>query len=201
MKKIIIFTTIIIVLCVVGFILFFNKNDKLESKFTNIVEKDYNSSTSDNKVNTKENDNVDKKEVINNNSEKTEEPEIKDSTPSSNEKSDNNKSNPTSSSTNNVPVVENNQSVSSQPIENNEPIIENTTPSTPTTPSCTPKKFINSWFIGEFTSQQACLDAGEKYMFDYSVSCPYLDDDCGTTYWMLQLIDRNNNIVDYHTLN
>ena len=198
MKKIIIFTTIIIVLCVVGFILFFNKNNKIESKYTNIVEKDSEISTSDDKESIRENDIVDKKEAINNNSEKTEETLIKNSTPPSNEKSDNNKSNSTSNSTNNTPVVENEQSVSSQPIQNNEPIVENTTPPIP---SCTPKKFINSWFIGEFTSQQACLDAGEKYMFDYLVSCPYLDDDCGTTYWMLQLIDRNNNIVDYHTLN
>ena len=133
-------------------------------------------------------------------SEKKEEPVVKDSTSSSTKKSENN-NNSTSNSKNNTPVVENKPQVSSQPVQTAEPVIENTTPPTPPTPSCTPKKFINSWFIGEFRSQQACLDAGEKYMFDYSVSCPYLDDDCGTTYWMLQLIDREGNIVDYHTLN
>ena len=135
--------------------------------------------------------------VSNNDEEKQSEVIIEESKPS-NKKSDHN---PTSNSNNNNQVVENKTPVVSQPVQNTEPVVENPTPPTPATPSCTPKKFINSWFVGEFRSQQACLDAGEKYMFDYSVSCPYLDDDCGTTYWMLQLIDRNGNIVDYHTLN
>lgn len=200
MKKIIIPTAIIIVLCVVGFVLFFNKDNKLVHKSTNIVEKDSKTITSDEKDDTKKDDVVDTKEVINNESEKKEDSVVKDSTSSSTKKSENN-NNSTSNSKNNTPVVENKPQVSSQPVQTTEPVIENTTPPTPPTPSCTPKKFINSWFIGEFRSQQACLDAGEKYMFDYSVSCPYLDDDCGTTYWMLQLIDREGNIVDYHTLN
>ena len=187
MKKIIIPTAIIIVLCVVGFVLFFNKDNKLDRKSTNIVEKDSKIITSDEKDDTKKEDVVNTKEVINNEREKKEDPVVKDST--------------SSSSKNNTPVVESKPQVSSQPVQTTEPVVENTTPPTPPTPSCTPKKFINSWFIGEFRSQQACLDAGEKYMFDYSVSCPDLTDDCGTTYWMLQLIDREGNIVDYHTLN
>ena len=199
MKKIIIPTAIIIVLCVVGVVLFFNKDNKLEQKPTNIVEKDSNKITSDDKTDVKKDEVVDTKEVINNESEKKEDPVVKDPAPSSTKKSDT-KNNSTSNS-NNTQVVENKTPVSSQPVQNTEPVIENPTPPTPPTPSCTPKKFINSWFVGEFRSQQACLDAGEKYMFDYSVSCPYLDDDCGTTYWMLQLIDREGNIVDYHTLN
>ena len=199
MKKIIIPTAIIIVLFVVGVVLFFNKDNKLEQKPTNIVEKDSNKITSDDKTDVKKDEVVDTKEVINNESEKKEDPVVKDPAPSSTKKSDT-KNNSTSNS-NNTQVVENKTPVSSQPVQNTEPVIENPTPPTPPTPSCTPKKFINSWFVGEFRSQQACLDAGEKYMFDYSVSCPYLDDDCGTTYWMLQLIDREGNIVDYHTLN
>lgn len=201
MKKIIISTAIIIVLCVVGFVLFFNKDNKLEPEPTNIVEKDSSEITSDVIDDTKNDEVVDTKEVINKESEKKEDPVVKDPTPSSTKKSDNNS---TGNSKSNNQVVENKTQVQSQPVQSSEPVVENTTPPTPptpSTPSCTPKKFINSWFIGEFRSQQACLDAGEKYMFDYSVSCPYSDDDCGTTYWMLQLIDRDGNIVDYHTLN
>ena len=133
---------------------------------------------------------------------KEENKENKENTPKKEEKnkssvSSNNVNN--NNNSNNSTVKEKETPNNTQPAQSNNQPTQNNTP--PAAPSCTPKKFINSWFIGEFTSKQACLDAGEKYMFDYSVSCPYLDDDCGTTYWMLQLIDRNGNIIDYHTLN
>ena len=87
MKKIIIPTAIIIVLCVVGFVLFFNKDNKLDHKSTNIVEKDSKTITSDEKDDTKKDDVVDTKEVINNESEKKEDSVVKDSTSSSTKKS------------------------------------------------------------------------------------------------------------------
>lgn len=94
-------------------------------------------------------------------------------------------------------------SKSTEFVENNQNSIENNNQESPKSEErkCTPKKFINSWFVGEFTSRDSCLRAAEKYMFDYSATCPDLEDECGTRYWMLSLYDRNGNFVDYHTLN
>ena len=197
MKKRIIIAIMLIVSIIVGSVCVYNKVSKQKIETNNIVNKKNTEEIKSDLIEDENDKNDIETTVSNNDEEKQSEVIIEESKPS-NKKSDHN---PTSNSNNNNQVVENKTPVVSQPVQNTEPVVENPTPPTPATPSCTPKKFINSWFVGEFRSQQACLDAGEKYMFDYSVSCPYLDDDCGTTYWMLQLIDRNGNIVDYHTLN
>ena len=197
MKKRIIIAIMLIVSIVVGSVCVYNKVSKQKIETNNIVnEKNKEEIKSD--LIEDENDKNDIETTASNNDEEKQSEVIVEESKPSNKKSNHN---PTSNSNNNNQVVENKTPVVSQPVQNTEPVVENSTPPTHVAPSCTPKKFINSWFVGEFRSQQACLDAGEKYMFDYSVSCPYLDDDCGTTYWMLQLIDRNGNIVDYHTLN
>ena len=197
MKKRIIIAIMLIVSIIVGSVCVYNKVSKQKVETNNIVdEKNTEEIKSD--LIEDENDKNDLETTVSNNDEEKQSKVIVEESKPSNKKSDHN---PNSNSNNNNQVVENKTPVVSQPVQNTEPVVENPTPPTPVAPSCTPKKFINSWFVGEFRSQQACLDAGEKYMFDYSVSCPYLDDDCGTTYWMLQLIDRNGNIVDYHTLN
>ena len=197
MKKRIIIAIMLIVSIVVGSVCVYNKVSKQKIETNNIVNKKNKEEIKSDLIEDENDKNDIETTASNNDEEKQSEVIVEESKPS-NKKSNHN---PTSNSNNNNQVVENKTPVVSQPVQNTEPVVENSTPPTPVTPSCTPKKFINSWFVGEFRSQQACLDAGEKYMFDYSVSCPYLDDDCGTTYWMLQLIDRNGNIVDYHTLN
>jgi|SRR5574344_540299 cytoskeletal protein RodZ len=74
------------------------------------------------------------------------------------------------------------------------------TPTQVPTPSCTPKKFAWSWVRADFTSEVDCETMGNKYMGTYGYSCDNFQDDCGTTYYMLDLFDTNGNHYDYHTI-
>ena len=71
---------------------------------------------------------------------------------------------------------------------------------TTTTKTCTPKKFIWSWFRADFETQSQCENQGERFMDNYGYSCSYLQDDCGKTYWMLSLFDDNGNYFDWHNV-
>ena len=75
-----------------------------------------------------------------------------------------------------------------------------TTRTTTTTKSCTPKKFIWSWFRPDFESKSECTSKGDSYLGRYGYNCDDLTDDCGKKYWMLSLYDENNSNIDWHNV-
>lgn len=69
----------------------------------------------------------------------------------------------------------------------------------PQAPICTPKKFDFSWFRADFTTQQDCIDKGSKYS-SYGYACTNATDDCGVTYYMLELYDDKGISHEYWTV-
>lgn len=89
---------------------------------------------------------------------------------------------------NNIPIVEEQAPV----VEEKEEIIE--------TPSCTPKKFVWSWVVPEFSSESSCEAKGNTFIPEYGYQCDSYQDDCGDYYYMLRLFDDNQHLIDWHTI-
>lgn len=70
------------------------------------------------------------------------------------------------------------------------------------TPTCTPKKFDMSYVRPDFESFAECDSKGLEYKaIGYGYFCDDYQDDCGTTYYMLSLYQRNSNVeYDFHTI-
>ena len=120
------------------------------------------------------------------------------STNSKNEKSNNSNTNNNNSNTNtnknNNNNYTNNKKTNSQtPEPKKEEVI---------TKSCTPKKFDMSFVRADFTSMTKCVEMGDKYKaIGYGYFCDFYPDDCGDTYYMLTLYERNTGIeFDFHNI-
>ena len=76
------------------------------------------------------------------------------------------------------------------------------TPKVETPKSCTPKKFDMSFVRADFSSHAECDSVGTKYKnAGYGYFCDYYQDDCGDTYYMLTIYERNTGKeFDYHTI-
>lgn len=68
--------------------------------------------------------------------------------------------------------------------------------------SCTPKKFDVSFVRADFNSISKCTEMGDKYKaIGYGYFCDDYEDDCGDTYYMLTLYERNTGVeLDYHNV-
>ena len=73
---------------------------------------------------------------------------------------------------------------------------------TPAPKSCTPKKFDMSFVRADFTSFSQCKEKGDLYKAEgWGYFCDNYVDDCGDTYYMLTLYERNTGIEhDYHDI-
>lgn len=73
---------------------------------------------------------------------------------------------------------------------------------TPAPKSCTPKKFDMSFVRADFTSFSQCKEKGDLYKAEgWGYFCDNYVDDCGDTYYMLTLYERNTGIeYDYHDI-
>lgn len=72
----------------------------------------------------------------------------------------------------------------------------NTTTTQTTTESCE-KKFLFSWFRPDFESMSECEAMGEKYIDPYGYTCYYMQDNCGTEYYMLRLWLNDGDWIYY----
>lgn len=124
--------------------------------------------------------------------------------PSSNQTNKTTKSDNTQSKTNNNSTQNNTQkqpevTPKQETPKQEQPKQENTQP---VVPSCTPKKFDMSFVRADFSSFEACKQMGDKYKeIGYGYFCDNYQDDCGTTYYMLTLYERNTGIKhDFHTI-
>lgn len=188
-KRLVVTTTIAIILLLSCFSLLFllyknnasqeSLNKKLDSKKTEIKKNTKNKNVSSSEKNKHD------FEIENNDG------TIETNINSENDKNINTQnviSNPTSSSSNHI---------SQPPIENNS-ITENSTPA----PSCISKKFDMAWVRADFDTFSDCTQLGERYkQIGYGYFCDNYQDDCGITYYMLTLYERNTGIEhDYHTI-
>lgn len=116
-----------------------------------------------------------------NNSSLNNKPEIDTNTTSQNNSSANNK-------TEQIPPANNNTSKQEPPKEE--------------IPSCTPKKFDMNFVRADFSSFGECVSKGDQYKAaGYGYFCDNYQDDCGTTYYMLTIYERNTGIeYDFHTI-
>lgn len=131
-------------------------------------------------------------EPIKNNDEKSNDQSIQESIPEannsnndvSNNKPDNNLS---SNNTNETDNTVSTPSISEEP-----------------TVTCVERKFLFNWFRADFNDEATCIAVGEKLQQNYkgyTYSCDNQKDDCGITYYMLDLTDPNGVVYDYHNLN
>lgn len=114
----------------------------------------------------------------------------------SNNSSNNDSSNTTNNKTNNI--QNNSTTVTDQnSSQNTEQKIEEVK-----TKSCTPKKFDMSFVRADFNSMAKCTEKGDKYKaLGYGYFCDYYQDDCGDTYYMLTLYERNTGVeFDFHNI-
>lgn len=113
---------------------------------------------------------------------------------SNNSSSNNDSSNTTNNKTNNI--QDNSTTVTDKnSLQNTEQKIEEVK-----TKSCTPKKFDMSFVRADFNSMAKCTETGDKYKaLGYGYFCDYYQDDCGDTYYMLTLYERNTGVeFDFH---
>jgi len=114
----------------------------------------------------------------------------------SNNSSNNDSSNITNNKTNNI---QNNSTIvtDKNSSQNTEQKIEEVK-----TKSCTPKKFDMSFVRADFNSMAKCTETGDKYKaLGYGYFCDYYQDDCGDTYYMLTLYERNTGVeFDFHNI-
>lgn len=68
--------------------------------------------------------------------------------------------------------------------------------------SCTPKKFDMNFVRADFDSMSKCIEIGDKYKaIGYGYFCDFYQDDCGDTYYMLTLYERNTGVeFDFHNI-
>lgn len=130
-----------------------------------------------------------------------------DSTPKTNNNSSSNQSS-NNASKNNVTSNKNTNIQNNNKTENipkQEPPVPETPKQEepqPVAPSCTPKKFDMNFVRADFSSFGACTQMGDKYKeAGYGYFCDNYQDDCGTTYYMLTIYERNTGKeYDYHTI-
>lgn len=217
-KKIllVIFTLILLAMTSVT-IYYFNARDNknLNDKHTQITEKD--SKTEESNDDLKNDDVVESdktdsktdnnKESVEKDSQSTTTNEKKNETSTSNSTSkENNNNKTTTNSSSNNNAKENNSSTSKQETPKQEtPKQETPQPPAQTTPpakTCTPKKFDMSFVRPDFTSFAACTAMGDKYKAaGWGYFCDNYQDDCGDTYYMLTIYERNTGIEhDFHNV-
>ncbi|MDO5568747.1 MAG: hypothetical protein Q4G04_01360 [bacterium] len=80
------------------------------------------------------------------------------------------------------------------------PVVEDKKEEAVQTPTCTPKKFVWSWVVPEFTSEESCVAKGNTFTPEYGFQCDSYQDDCGDYYYMLKLFDDNSSLIDWHTI-
>lgn len=128
-----------------------------------------------------------------------------DNTPKTNNNSSSNQS------SNNVTNNSNNKNTNNQNNNKTETVPKKETPVQeppkkeelqPVVPSCTPKKFDMSFVRADFSSFGECTQMGDKYKAaGYGYFCDNYQDDCGTTYYMLTIYERNTGKeYDFHTI-
>lgn len=98
--------------------------------------------------------------------------------------------------------VENKTTKQENNTDNNTPVIEELPVAEEVieTPSCTPKKFVWSWVVPEFSSESSCEAKGNTFIPEYGYQCDSYQDDCGDYYYMLRLFDDNQHLIDWHTI-
>ena len=176
----------------------FHKEDIKQDSLSNIEEKS-----------SKKNDNEEKSDIITDKSnqneiEKSKEEKVTEQENKADNKveSDVPKKSTTSSSTTTSNIKSNNQN---ENIQKNENLIQESPKQEspqPVVPSCTPKKFDMNFVRADFSSFESCTQMGDKYKeVGYGYFCDNYQDDCGTTYYMLTIYERNTGTeYDFHTI-
>jgi len=101
---------------------------------------------------------------------------------------------------NNINKNQNNSSNNTETVPKQEPPKQEN--QQPVVPSCTPKKFDMNFVRADFSSFGECTAKGDKYKeAGYGYFCDNYQDDCGTTYYMLTIYERNTGKeYDFHTI-
>lgn len=195
-KKIIplvILTLVILVLTGIGIFSFYarekdnnlkeNKIQQEEKKETDSKEKE---TTEQKNTNDEKNSNAKDESIRNENNNNNINSETKTESKQDNTIKNNN--------SNNQSIPTTNQTQSQQAPQQSAP--------TPAPKSCTPKKFDMSFVRADFTSFSQCKEKGDLYKAEgWGYFCDNYVDDCGDTYYMLTLYERNTGIEhDYHDI-
>lgn len=199
-KRIFVLATIVLVLIISTVCLFyFNNKNNVQSE---INQSDVNQNLDENIKSTDDAiKNSEIKDIDDNQKEETTTNEIDISKENNDENISNNSSNKNSSNntTNNNTNNKNNSTTVTD--KNNSQNIEQKTEEVKPK-SCTPKKFDMSFVRADFNSMAKCTETGDKYKaLGYGYFCDFYQDDCGDTYYMLTLYERNTGVeFDFHNI-
>lgn len=192
MKKVYIFTIVIVVLLVTILGVYIHsisgKSAKNQTSKENIEDKQtINDIKSEKDLESKENHNI----IENDNDNKIVKENDNEKYPNNNYSNSKNNENNSKNTINNSKPIENNNVYKEEP--KNEEQVQN---------KCIPKKFDMSYVRADFNSMSKCTELGDKYKaIGYGYFCDSYQDDCGDTYYMLTLYERNTgNEFDFHNI-